>query len=79
MRQKTSLGYNAWIFLPTSEMVAYLRNQTDSKKTFPCFIGKSRIAPMKQLSIPRLGVQATLCALRLRQGIISNHGITVKR
>ena len=56
-------------------MVAYLRPDINENADISFVIGKCRIAPMKQLSIPRLELQAALYAVRLRQLITSEHDL----
>ena len=55
--------------------VAYLRAEDDDGVELSFVIGKCRIAPMKQQTIPKLELQAALYSVRLRQLISADHDI----
>ena len=58
-------------------MVAYLRAETANGVQLCFVVGKCRIAPMKQQTIPKLELQAALYAVRLRQLITQGHDIAI--
>ena len=60
-------------------IVAYLREDTQEESELAFVIGKSRIAPMRQLSIPRLELQAAMYATRLRDSIIAEHDLVFSK
>ena len=58
--------------------VAYLRSQPKEYSSGLAFvIGKSRIAPMRHLSIPSLKLQAAMMALRLKEQIVKEHEMKI--
>ena len=60
-------------------MVAYLRMEANDGSAEVAFVmGKSRVAPMKPLSIPRLELQAALYGARLRKHIIEEHDVEIR-
>ena len=59
--------------------MAYLREDTQDESELAFVIGKSRIAPMRQLSIPRLELQAAMYATRLRDSIIAEHDLVFSK
>ena len=58
-------------------MVAYFRDQQTGELAY--VVGKCRVAPMKQQSIPRLELQAAMYGTRLKQLIVDEHDIQVER
>ena len=42
-------------------------------------VGKCRVAPMKQQSIPRLELQAAMYGTRLKQLIVDEHHVEIER
>ena len=59
-------------------IVAYLRAEDDDGVELSFVIGKCRIAPMKQQTIPKLELQAALYSVRLRQLISADHDIQIQ-
>ena len=61
--------------------VAFLRGKlSSSQPTMLSFVfGKARVAPMKPLSIPKLELQASLLAARLKDEILKALAITIER
>ena len=59
-------------------IVAYLRAEDDEGVELSFVIGKCRIAPMKQQTIPKLELQAALYSVRLRELITENHDIQIQ-
>ena len=59
-------------------IVAYLRAEDDEGVELSFVIGKCRIAPTKQQTIPKLELQAALYSVRLRELITENHDIQVQ-
>ena len=54
--------------------VAYLRSHPkEFSADLEFVIGKSRVAPMRHLSIPRLELQAAVMAVRLKEQIVKEH------
>lgn len=70
------------VFVDASEMafaaVAYWRISTTSMTDIVFIAGKSRCAPIKPLSIPRLELQAALLGVRLSEMIRPSHDIQPK-
>ena len=58
-------------------IVAYLRGELEDGIEVSFVLGKCRIAPIKQLSIPRLELQAALYSVRLRKLIIQEHDLPI--
>ena len=58
-------------------IVAYFRAETEDGIEVSFVLGKCRIAPMKQLSIPRLELQAALYSVRLRKLIVQEHDLLI--
>ena len=58
-------------------MVAYLRAETANGVQLRFVVGKCRVAPMKQQTIPKLELQAALYAVRIRQLITQGHDIAI--
>ena len=54
-------------------IVALSRAETDTGNEVSFVLGKCRLAPIKQLSIPRLELQAGLFSVRLRKMIVEEH------
>ena len=53
------------------------RAETDAGNEVTFVLGKGRIAPIKQLSIPRLELQAALYSVRLRKLIVEEHDLLI--
>ena len=53
--------------------VAYSRVETDAGNEVSFVLGKCRVAPIKQLSISRLELQAALYSVRLRKLNVEEH------
>ena len=58
-------------------IVAYFRAETDAGNEVSFVLGKCRIAPIKQLSIPRLEIQAALYSVGLRNLIVEEHDLLI--
>ena len=58
-------------------IVAYFRAETDAGNEVSFVLGKCRIALIKQVSIPRLELQAALYSVRLRKLIIEEHDLLI--
>ncbi|XP_055622254.1 uncharacterized protein LOC129765843 [Toxorhynchites rutilus septentrionalis] len=59
--------------------VAYFRVMTASGPICSLVMARSKVAPLKQLSIPRLELQAAVLGSRLLNSIIDNHSVEVKQ
>ena len=57
-------------------MVAYFRDQQTGELAY--VVGKCRVAPMKQQSIPRLELQAAMYGTRLKQLIVDEHDVEIE-
>ncbi|XP_055918440.1 uncharacterized protein LOC129950533 [Eupeodes corollae] len=70
------------IFVDASEngfaAVAYIRNLKNELTETALIGAKTRVAPLKALTIPRLELQAALLGARFAKSIIDSHGITFK-
>ena len=58
-------------------IVAYFRAEVNDEIEISFVLGKCRIAPVKQLSIPRLALQAALYSVRLRALTIKEHDLRI--
>ena len=58
-------------------MVAYLRKQDNGEVTF--VIGKCRVAPIRNMTVTKLEMQAAVFGVRLRELILEEHDIEVDR
>ena len=58
-------------------IVAYFRDQQTGELTY--VVGKCRVAPMKQHSLPRLELQAAMYGTRLKQLIVDAHHVEIER
>ena len=58
-------------------IVAYFRDQQTGELAY--VVGKCRVAPMKQQSIPRLELQAAMYGTRLKQLIVDEHDVQIER
>ena len=58
-------------------IVAYFRDQQTREIAY--VVGKCRVAPMKQQSKPRLKLQAAMYGTRLKQLIVDEHDVEIKR
>ena len=58
-------------------IVTYFRAEIENRIEVYFVLGKSRIAPIKQLSIPRLETQAALCSVRLKKLLIQEHDLSI--
>ena len=58
-------------------IVAYFRDQQTGELAY--VVGKCRVAPMKQQSIPRLELQAAMYGNRLKQLIVDEHDVEIER
>ena len=56
-------------------IVSYIRDDCDEESHVNFIMGKCRIAPMRQLSIPRLELHAEMYATRLRKHIVDEHDL----
>ena len=63
--------------LDTMCIVAYFRDQQTGELAY--VVGKCRVAPMKQQSIPRLELQAAMYGTRLKQLIVDEHDVEIER
>ena len=61
--------------------VAYLRiNDNHSEVTETCFlIGKSKVAPIKQTSVPKLELETAVIGVRLHSTIVRESSITIDK
>lgn len=60
-------------------MEAYLRCKFGDKIEYAFITAKSRVAPMKPMSIPRLKLEAVLLGMKLYRNIIDGHSLEVSR
>ena len=71
------------VFADVSEMglcvVAYLRFEIDGKLKVSFVMGKTRVAPTKTTTIPKLELQAALHASRIKVSIIEEHDFTINQ
>ena len=58
-------------------IVAYFRAETDAGNEVSFVLGKCRVAPIKQLSIPRLQLQAALYSVGLRKLVVGEHDLLI--
>ena len=58
-------------------IVAYLRKQDNGEVTF--VIGKCRVAPIRNMTVAKLEMQAAVFGARLRELILEEHDIEVDR
>ena len=58
-------------------IVAYFRAETDAGNEVSFVLGKYRIAPIKELSIPRRELQAALYSVRMRKLIVEEHDLVI--
>ena len=58
-------------------IVSYFRAEVNDGVEVSFVLGKSRIAPIKQLSIPRLELQAAVYSVRLRTLIVQEHDLRI--
>ena len=58
-------------------MVAYFRDQQTGELAY--VVGKCRVEPLKQQSIPRLELQAAMYGTRLKQLIVDEHDVEIER
>lgn len=58
---------------------AYLRFEEDDKIECALIGSKTRVAPLKFVSIPRLELQAALIGVRFANNIVASHRITIKQ
>ena len=70
------------IFCDASEnsfaAVGFLRTITKDKIRCQIIMGKSRVSPLKPLSIPRLELQAAVMGTRLKETILKEHDLTIE-
>lgn len=59
--------------------VAYWRIEGDTRWTIAFVIGKSRVAPPKLVSVPRLELQAAILAVRLNRHVRATHRLDIAR
>ena len=71
------------VFADASEMglcvVAYLRFEIDGKVKVSFVMGKTRVAPIKTTTIPKLKLRAALHASRMKVSIIEEHDFTINQ
>ena len=84
IRDSPEHGAELHVFCDASEdafaAVAYLRTQLTNGGTSVAFvIAKTRVAPLKVLSIPRLELQAAVMATRLAEMVQQHHTIKIDR
>ncbi|XP_062712088.1 uncharacterized protein LOC134289722 [Aedes albopictus] len=69
------------VFTDASEQAygcaAYLRSVSEGKVRCILVMGKSKVAPLKALSIPRMELQAAVLGSRLLDSICSNHTLKI--
>ena len=77
-RDKVKLHVFADASEDTMCAVAYLRSHPKEYSADLAFvIGKCRAAPMRHLSIPRLGLQVAFMAVRLKEQIVNEHEMKI--
>ncbi|XP_023289117.1 uncharacterized protein LOC111674124 [Orussus abietinus] len=84
VRAQQPIDAELHVFCDASEKafaaVAYWRLRYDATTTDVAFIaGKSRVAPLKLVSIPRMELQAAVLAVRLAQTITEEHEIKASK
>ena len=71
------------MFADASEMglcvVAYLRFEIDGKVKVSFVMGKTRVAPIKTTTIPKLELQAALHASRIKVSVMEEHDFTINQ
>ncbi|XP_053698802.1 uncharacterized protein LOC128745752 [Sabethes cyaneus] len=59
--------------------VAYLRAEINGKNVCALVMSRSKVAPLKQLSIPRLELQAAVLGARLMRTVQKNHSFAIQQ
>ncbi|XP_053698696.1 uncharacterized protein LOC128745645 [Sabethes cyaneus] len=71
------------VFVDASEQaygaVSYFRIDTSNGPHCALIMAKTKVAPLKQLSIPRMELQAAVIGARLINTVEANHGLKVKK
>jgi len=57
--------------------VAYLRITGNERTCLAFVMGKSRVAPLKPISIPRLELQAAVMGARMAKCITDSHNVNI--
>jgi len=78
---KTSKSLQLHVFCDASEQafasVAYLRSQSTHVVDVAFLMGKTRVAPLRRMSIPRMELQAAVMGTRLAATIIKEHDLKI--